>query len=351
MSCGQRSAKVLAVFLDAIRGLVQLSEKCDVSLRIGWKSQGTSPAKRGTRITAAVSKRNTAVNLDGRRTFQASQLLVETPMLKSPGMNVVPRLLGLVPVSWRRAIIGSQDHPSRVASFLHRALNRQHPVGPFTCRGILAGYRMHADWEKFRSFIYGTWEPEIVKAVTDNVKPGMTVIDAGAFTGFYTLLFAKQVGPKGRVISFEPLASNFQTLEKNIQLNELQSRVQAFPYAVFSRADELTITVPESNSGGGSVMTGGEGRQSRVHAIALDSLDYHPDFIKMDVEGAEHEALLGAKSTIVKCKPLLLIELHHFDGNIAAHPVPEMLAGWGYSIRWIERSEMTSYILAVPGKA
>jgi len=70
----------------------------------------------------------------------------------------------------------------------------------------------------------------------------------------------------------------------------------------------------------------------------------------MDVEGAEFEVLRGAKRVIAQFRPKLLIELHHFDGNLAAHPVPDLVSGWGYHIDWIERWQLTSYILATPDK-
>jgi hypothetical protein len=71
----------------------------------------------------------------------------------------------------------------------------------------------------------------------------------------------------------------------------------------------------------------------------------------MDVEGAEYDVLIGAERTIGRYRPKLLIELHHFDGNLAAHPVPDLLTRRGYRIQWIERSEMTSHILATPDSA
>ena len=89
-----------------------------------------------------------------------------------------------------------------------------------------------------------------------------------------------------------------------------------------------------------------------MHAITVDSFcataNVLPDVIKMDVEGAELDALLGARETIRRCCPKLLIELHHFDGNSAAHPVPGLLQGYGYEVRWIEKCQWTSHILAIP---
>jgi FkbM family methyltransferase len=269
--------------------------------------------------------------------------------------SVIPRVLAWVPVTWRRAIIGRPGNPSRAATFVHDLLNLRPPAASqvFTCRGALQGYRMSIDWNRFRSFVYGTWEPDVVNAVVSTVKAGATVIDIGAHIGYYTLLLAKCVGPAGRVISFEPLPVNLTLLRQNVQLNDLQ-HVQVKAQAVFSRNEELTITVPDHapNSGEASVLPVEGAKQFRVPATTLDSFcsgtGCRPDFLKMDVEGAEYDVLLGAKETIAQSRPKMLIELHHFDGNLARHPVPELLVSWDYEIQWIDRSHMTSHILALP---
>jgi len=267
--------------------------------------------------------------------------------------NVIPRLLGWVPISWRRALIGRPDNPSRVATLAHNLLNRVPPSESqvYDCQGALEGYRMSIDWNRFRSFVYGTWEPEVFRAVTATVKPGMTVIDIGAHIGYYTLLFSKYVGPNGYVFSFEPLPGNYALLQKNILLNNLQN-VHPLNQAVFLRTQEIVITVPDEqpNPGSGSMYTEKGAKQYHVDAVSLD--DYceksaiRPDLLKMDVEGAEYDVLMGAVNTIDRYRPKLLIELHHFDGNLAAHPVPDLLKGWGYQIQWVERWQLTSYILA-----
>ncbi len=269
--------------------------------------------------------------------------------------NVIPRLLGLMPVSWRRGIIGHADSPSRIATIAHNFLNRLSPNKSqvFDCRGALEGYQMCVDWRRFRSFIYGTWEPEATRAIASTVKEGMTVIDIGAHIGYYTLLFAKCVGASGHVFSFEPLPGNFELLRKNVQLNHL-TQVQTLNQAVFSCAGEITLSVPDDqpNSGDGSVCLDKGVQQFRVNAVSLDAFCeeflIRPDILKMDVEGAEYEVLRGGKVIINKIRPKLFIELHHFDGYLAAHPVPDLLSGWGYHIHWIERWQLTSYILATP---
>jgi FkbM family methyltransferase len=269
--------------------------------------------------------------------------------------NVIPRILGQVPISWRRAIIGRPDNPSRIATFVHKLLNRVQPGESqiFDCQGALSGYRMCIDWTRFRSFVYGTWEPAVTSAIVATVQPGMTVIDIGAHIGYYTLLFAKCVGSAGQIFSFEPLAGNYALLQKNIGLNDLR-QVHALNEAVFSRTGEITITVPDEqpNPGSGSVYLEAGAQNFLVHATTVDAFcqqsSIRPDILKMDVEGAEYEVLRGAKATIDRFRPSMMIELHHFDGNLAAHPVPDLLAGWDYQIHWIERWQFTSYILAVP---
>lgn len=268
--------------------------------------------------------------------------------------NVIPRLLSFVPPSLRGTIIGRPDKPNRFATLVHNLFNRLAPSESraFACHGPLEGYRMFIDWSRYRSFVYGTWEPAVAKVVSETVRKGMTVIDIGAHHGYYSLYFAKCVGPTGRVFSFEPVPENLALLRKNILLNGI-SWIEIFRDAVFSCTKDISFAAPDEsdNSGEGSLTEGSKGRQILVHAVTLDSFcnSAHrlPDVIKMDVEGAELDVLLGAKDVLKQCSPKLLIELHHFDGNVAAHPVPGLLQGWGYEVQWIEKCQWTSHILAI----
>lgn len=258
----------------------------------------------------------------------------------------------------RRAFIGRPDNPNPFATLAHNLFNRLAPPQSraFACQGPLEGYRMFIDWSRYRSFVYGTWEPAVTNVVGEIVRKGMTVIDIGAHHGYYSLCFAKCVGPTGRVFSFEPVPENLALLRKNILLNNI-SWIETFPEAVFSCTKDIPFAAPDESlaSGDGSLVEGRGGRQILVHAVALDSFctskQILPDVVKMDVEGAELDVLLGAKDILKQCRPTMLIELHHFDGNVAAHPVPGLLEGCGYQIRWIERCQGTSHILAVPKSA
>ena len=80
----------------------------------------------------------------------------------------------------------------------------------------IVGSGIHGCW-------LGTYELEKQTLMHKYIKPGMTIYDIGANSGFYTLLFSSLVGQKGKVYSFEPLASNVDYLLKHGVLNDLKN--------------------------------------------------------------------------------------------------------------------------------
>ena len=78
--------------------------------------------------------------------------------------------------------------------------------------------------------ISGTFGPRDTQTMKDNVLPGNIVVDLGANIGYFTCLLAKLVGEDGKVFAFEPAASNYFCLCKNIELNKLDKQI--FPLCV-----------------------------------------------------------------------------------------------------------------------
>jgi FkbM family methyltransferase len=217
---------------------------------------------------------------------------------------------------------------------------------------------MKIDWRRHRSFVYGTWEPHVVSAISGVVSEGDTVIDIGAHIGFYTLLLSKLAGREGKVIAFEPLPGNFSILEENIRLNGLCSRIRAVNKAVFDRSIdgmELVVPVDESSSltssPWASLLFKKGGERVTVKTVSLDDFlsesDSQVRFIKMDAEGAEESIIRGALRTIERYRPAMLIELHHPDSHVEDHPAIPLLHGLNYKIEWLDRFQLTSHILAV----
>jgi len=151
-----------------------------------------------------------------------------------------------------------------------------------------------------------------------SLQKGDTVIDAGAYTGLYTAYAAKKVGPKGKVIAYEPDPYNIIMLKKNIKLNKL-SNVTIIQKGLFDKNASLPFDI---QSIGSNIVTINHAFHNRK---TLNKIDVAPldkelmrlghkiiNFIKMDIEGAEIEAMKGAITTIKKNKIInLAIASYH----------------------------------------
>jgi len=214
--------------------------------------------------------------------------------------RLISTLGGMLPGSLRQPLIGTPSEPSRLANLMHVVLNQipGERVACLPCRGVLRGYCMKIDWSRHRSYVYGTWEPEVVSALKRLVRSGQCVIDVGAHIGFYTLIFSRFVGPQGRVLAFEPLPWNFSVLCENIALNHI-GHAEAINRALLDRTCDLEAKIPDDEPLPGSVPYAESGtKHATARAVSLDeylggSRD-HVHFIKMDVEGSESLVLAGA---------------------------------------------------------
>jgi FkbM family methyltransferase len=267
--------------------------------------------------------------------------------------RVISSVGSILPEGFRRSLLGSESAPSSVANVVHAVLNKLpgKRVTCLPCRGVLTGYSMKIDWKRHRSFIYGTWETAVVNALADVVHSGDCVVDVGAHIGFYTLVLSKLVGPRGRVLAFEPLLWNFSVLCDNIRLNNC-NHVTAINKGVLDHPCRLDAKVPPGELLPGSVPFSVSDGNAPATADAVSLDDFLHDswlpvnFLKVDVEGAESVVLKGASRTIESYHPALVVEIHHFDGAPDASPVIPQLREWGYRIRWLSRWELTSHLLA-----
>jgi FkbM family methyltransferase len=219
------------------------------------------------------------------------------------------------------------------------------------CTGALDGYRMMLDWNKDRSFAYGTWEPEVVNVISKSVSPGMTALDLGSYGGFFTLLLSQLVGPKGRVIAFEPLPANFRVLQENVRLNSIEN-VTVERLAVSSQSGEFRLDVPslESPLLAGPFQDEDDRGTTLVLATSLDDYVFQNetrvDFIKIDVEGAEDDVLRGAQRTLDTFHPTMVIELHNLENEHGLHPAVADLEKSGYELQRLSEALYTTHILA-----
>lgn len=157
-------------------------------------------------------------------------------------------------------------------------------------------------------------------------KPGDVFLDIGAYIGWYTIQASRAVGPSGRVIALEPDAANRRQLENNIFLNGL-SNCSVVPKAAWEHNEKIgwhSSTVPVWRK------ADMDERANLVQAITIDTLVdelglKRVDWIKMDIEGAEIEALRGAGRTLEVFSPVLFIEVHE-----TMEPLTRSLTKSGY---------------------
>lgn len=139
------------------------------------------------------------------------------------------------------------------------------------------------------------------------------IIDGGAWQGDTAEFFLNKF-QASKVISLEPDPQNYTVLQglKNIY----KERLIHFPYGLWDKRTTLyfnsTDVLGDEHSIGCSISDQGD---IKIEVEALDALvsqlDIIPSYIKMDIEGAEYEAILGASQTIKQHKPKLAICLYH----------------------------------------
>lgn len=142
-------------------------------------------------------------------------------------------------------------------------------------------------------------------------QPGNIVLDCGAYTGNTSIYFADLVGDAGHVYAFEAMPKTFEKLRANL---EKISYTNITP--INSAVDKETGQVSFINEALPSSRKSSAPNAILISSIAIDDFVINRnlkqvDFIKMDVEGAELDALIGARYTIQKYKPILAICIYH----------------------------------------
>lgn len=170
---------------------------------------------------------------------------------------------------------------------------------------------------------YLSWNDAEYAAFRAATPNGGVAIDVGANVGAYTLLFGQWVGPRGRVVAFEPQPEIFAGLSAHVRLNHLDAVVTPVMAAVGDR--ETTADLVVSGTAGESRLAGtladGTSRfasSDETLSTTLVTLDRYcareglrPDVIKVDVEGWELAVLRGARGLLERHPAIaLFVEMH-----------------------------------------
>ena len=166
--------------------------------------------------------------------------------------------------------------------------------------------------------LFGAHEPLATRIYLEHLSPGDHVIDVGSNIGYWLLSARHRVGATGRVLGFEPVASVYEILQRNIQRSG-QNHIEVFPWAI--GADNGTTSFYESEvPNWGSLIRNANLLPNRSITVEVKRLDdivgevagFHPSVLRMDVEGGELMVLEGAQEVLRKYKPSLFIEIHTF---------------------------------------
>ena len=152
------------------------------------------------------------------------------------------------------------------------------------------------------------WEPEALELFSKYAVPGSTALDIGAHIGSLTLPLARSVGPDGIVYAFEPQKKIYRELVKNLELNSVNNAV---PLRFAVGAQHLVIEMTPTQGRDGTMQVGAGGDKAEMRSI--DSFVFsNVSMMKIDVEGYELPVLKGARRTIRKWHPAILIEIPGF---------------------------------------
>jgi FkbM family methyltransferase len=191
-------------------------------------------------------------------------------------------------------------------------------------------------------------EPEL--AFLDQLLPrGGTAIDIGANQGIYAYALA---GIADRVVAFEP-NPDYAVFARWM----LRGRAQVFQFALSDKSGRGTLHVPLSDRGmvlhlaGSLKRTHSQFRDSRIYDVEIRTLDdfklTNVRFVKADVEGSEREVLEGARATLARDRPLLLLELlsgTHENPGAATSAICE---SFGYDAFIVQRGEKIAALPAI----
>lgn len=245
-----------------------------------------------------------------------------------------------------------EGHSSRAGQELEDIVKSFLQSQEFAARRLLAPTRFN-DWQVAhvngveivvypedidigRAVLAGHYEPHVSRLFEREIKSGMRVLDVGANCGFFTFLAARLVGVRGYVIAVEPNMSNLRLLEMGRRKNGFD-HVELLPFAAASRAGIAILHASHTNGMTNALSEVDEVMDSTlVCQMPLDGVVEPVDFIKIDVEGQELDALRGF-SRGLKSRPKIVSE---FSPNMLRNAVGEdylrFLFDHGYQAGMIE---------------
>jgi FkbM family methyltransferase len=243
----------------------------------------------------------------------------------------------------------------RLYTSLARAMNITTHLNCVAPNGLLHSYKFEDLLiEEVEPILYNVMEPHCTMLLSKLDLTDGIVIDVGANYGYYSVLLSRYVNPGGIVYALEPDVRTLARLNHNLEINQCNN-VFAVPYAISDTQKFQYIVLYEAEPWKNHLaQTYSLNEKQKVLPILTLSLDLFSltierkkiRLVKIDVEGAEVEALTGAMQLMKDVRPVFLIELHSKENT---NTVSHLLAEAQYIWRTIEFiSEERHHIFAFP---
>ncbi|MGH2845282.1 MAG: FkbM family methyltransferase, partial [Thermoleophilaceae bacterium] len=224
--------------------------------------------------------------------------------------------------------------------------------------GIGAGVRVRADLGTplgLRLYRYGFCDPE-AEVLRGLLAPGDVFVDGGANVGLFTLTAAAAVGPRGRVLAFEPAEQTMALLRANVELNRF-GWVELHQLGLAERSGSETLYTFGPGAGLSSFAPAAAGRAEEIPTATLDEMAHrHADrvrLVKLDVEGAELRALEGSRRLLESARPAFMLEVepeHLARQGASVAAIQELFAGFDYRAFWIGRDTGGPFVSPADGE-
>ncbi len=206
--------------------------------------------------------------------------------------------------------------------------------------------RFPAKWARYFESDY---EKENVAFLAKTCKPGMTVIDIGAHLGLMSVIIAKLVGKKGKVYAFEPTPSTFALLKKIIVLNKFTEIISPINKAASNFTGLVDFFVDDHEGSNANSLVNRSDKNRTSQKTEVDTLDNiveglklaKLDLIKIDAEGSELDVMNGAKKSIDKYKPIIILAIHPpliKNNGQRTEDIYDLIQSLGYTVNF--RSEI-----------
>lgn len=222
--------------------------------------------------------------------------------------------------------------------FANVASRFAHYRGPVRLAG---GVVMHLDTRQpaERWLVYaGNYQPALTAFLRQHAPPGGTCLDVGANLGYFALMLAHHVGAAGRVVAVEANPALAQRITADAARNGF-AHLTVIQQPVHVRAAPVTFYISAA-PGKSSLHAGHVADPVQTLTLTATTIDAiagaenwsRLDVVKLDIEGNDCNALLGARDTLTRFRPVVAFEYWYSTPAAVAGPTFALLGDLGYRV-------------------